>query len=96
MFYGELKWLGRRPRIWRAKAMLKFQVLSLPVHGVAGAGVPQAGRREQQLRGHTHELPGEPRDPKDAHQSDAEEAVPGSRQRIEVSHALFRPTCAEL
>ena len=53
---------------------------------MVGPVLPQAGRRKQQLRGHSHELPGEPRDSKDAAQGYSEEAVQGCpANRIEVS-----------
>ena len=53
---------------------------------MVGPVLPQAGRREQQLRRYSHELPGEPRDSKDAAQGYSEEAVQGRpASRIEVS-----------
>ena len=60
---------------------------------MVGPLLPQAGRREQQLRRYSHELPGEPRDSKDAAQGYSEEAVQGRpASRIEVSCNVSLPS----
>ena len=52
---------------------------------MVGPVLPQDRGREQQLRGHPHELPGQPRHSEDAAQGHPEEAVQGRpASRIEV------------